>query len=79
MIRSGFEPLIAAGLVTVTTLARATPTKLHGHLSNGKFDVVHFIGHGTYDVARGEGLLVFVNEQGQEYKLGERSVREILL
>jgi hypothetical protein len=77
VIRSGFEPLIAAGLVTVTTLARATPTKLHGHLSNGKFDVVHFIGHGTYDVARGEGFLVFVNEQGQEYKLGERSVREI--
>ncbi len=77
VIRSGFEPLIAAGLVTVTTLARATPTKLHGHLSNGKFDVVHFIGHGTYDVARGEGVLVFVNEQGQEYKLGERSVREI--
>jgi hypothetical protein len=77
VIRSGFEPLIAAGLVTVTTLARATPTKLHGHLSNGKFDVVHFIGHGTYDVERGEGFLVFVNEQGQEYKLGERSVREI--
>ncbi len=77
VIRSGFEPLIAAGLVTVTTLARATPTKLHGYLSNGKFDVVHFIGHGTYDAARGEGFLVFVNEQGQEYKLGERSVREI--
>ena len=77
VIRSGFEPLIAAGLVTVTSLARATPTKLHGHLSNGEFDVVHFIGHGTYDAERGEGRLVFVNEQGQEHSLGERSVREI--
>ena len=77
MIRRGFEPLIEAGLVTVTTLARATPAKLHGYLSNGEFDVVHFIGHGIYDEERGEGRLVFVNEQGQEYSLGERSVREI--
>jgi CHAT domain/Astacin (Peptidase family M12A) len=77
VIRRGFEPLIAAGLVTVTTLARATPKKLHGYLSNGEFDVVHFIGHGTYDEERGEGRLVFVNEQGQEHSLGERSVREI--
>ena len=77
MIRRGFEPLIAAGLVTVTTLARATPKKLHGYLSNGEFDVVHFIGHGTYDEERGEGRLVFVNEQGQEHSLCERSVREI--
>ena len=65
VIRNGFEPLIAAGLVTVTSLARATPTKLHGYLSNGEFDVVHFIGHGTYDAERGEGRLVFVNEQGK--------------
>ncbi|MGY3621924.1 CHAT domain-containing protein [Bradyrhizobium sp. USDA 10063] len=77
VIRRGFEPLIAAGLVTATTLARATPIKLHGYLSNGEFDVVHFIGHGTYDEERGEGRLVFVNEQGQEHSLGERSVREI--
>lgn len=77
VIRRGFEPLVAAGLVTVTTLARATPTKLHGYLSNGEFDVVHFIGHGTFDESRGEGRLVFVNEQGQEHSLGERSVREI--
>ena len=77
VIRRGFEPLIAAGLVTVTTLARATPKKLHGYLSNGEFDVVHFIGHGTYDEERCEGRLVFVNEQGQEHSLGERSVREI--
>ena len=77
VIRRGFEPLIAAGLVTVTPLARATPTKLHGYLSNGQFDVVHFIGHGTYDEERGEGRLVFENEQGQEHSLGERSVREI--
>ncbi|MGY8684736.1 CHAT domain-containing protein [Bradyrhizobium sp. UFLA05-153] len=77
VIRRGFEPLIAAGLVTVTTLARATPIKLHGYLSNGEFDVVHFIGHGTYDEERGEGRLVFVNEQGQEHSLGERSVREL--
>lgn len=77
VIRRGFEPLIAAGLVTVAPLARATVEKLHGYLSNGKFDIVHFIGHGTYDEERGEGCLLFVNEQGQEHSLGERCVREM--
>jgi hypothetical protein len=77
VVRRGFEPLIAAGLVSVVPLARATPSKIHGYLSNDEFQVVHFIGHGEYDEKRGEGCLVFVNEQGREHALGERSVREI--
>lgn len=77
IIRRGFEPLVEAGLVEIETLARATPSMIHGHLTTGRYQVVHFIGHGVYDEERGEGCLIFVNEQGGEYPLGERSVREI--
>src|SRR6185436_3644642 len=77
VIARGFQPLVEAGLVSIDTLPRATPSKLHGYLSNGNYRVVHFIGHGVFDEQLGEGRLVFVNEQGEEYTLGERSVREI--
>lgn len=77
VIQRGFEPLVEAGLVEIETLARATPSLIHGRLTTGKYQVVHFIGHGVYDEKRGEGCLIFVNENGAEYPLGERSVREI--
>jgi len=77
VIRRGFEPLIEAKLVQIESLARATPAQIHGYLQTGSYQVVHFIGHGVYDEAQGEGSLIFVNEQGAEYPLGERSVREI--
>jgi hypothetical protein len=77
MIRRGFEPLVDAGLVEIESLARATPAQIHGYLQTGSYQIVHFIGHGVYDEDRGEGCLIFVNENGGEYPLGERSVREI--
>lgn len=77
VIRRGFEPLVEAGLVEIETLPRATPSMIHGRLTTGRYQVVHFIGHGVYDEERGEGCLIFVNENGSEYPLGERSVREI--
>lgn len=77
VIRRGFEPLIEAGLAQVEVLARATPSSIHERLSTGEFCVVHFVGHGIFDEATQEGALVFENGRGGEFRLGERSVREI--
>jgi cellulose biosynthesis protein BcsQ len=77
VIRRGFEPLVEAGMIEIESLARATPAQIHGYLQTGSYQVVHFIGHGVYDDDRGEGALIFVNEQGGEYPLASRSVREI--
>lgn len=77
VIRRGFDPLVEAGLVEIDTLARATPSMIHDRLKTGGYQVVHFIGHGVFNEERGEGCLIFVNENGNEYPLGERSVREI--
>ena len=77
VIQRGFKPLMDAKLVEIETLARATPSMIHDKLTTGSYQVVHFIGHGIYDQEREEGCLLFVNEYGGEYRLGERSVREI--
>jgi len=77
VIRRGFEPLIEAGVVVVDTLPRATPASIHGYLSTGRYQVVHFIGHGTFDEEKNEGCLVFEDDRGGEFRLGERSVREL--
>jgi hypothetical protein len=78
VIRRGFEPLREAGLADVEVLARATPASLHGYVSTGRFSVIHFIGHGEYDPAEGRGFLIFQDEQGNPYRVNDRSVREIL-
>ena len=77
VIRRGFLPLEDAGLVAVEVLARTVPRKILEYLSTGNFDVVHIIGHGAFDDAKGEGTLIFENEHGEPLALGERSVREI--
>lgn len=77
VIQRGFKPLVDAKLVEIEPVARATPSMIHEYLKTEKYDVVHFIGHGTYDEERNEGCLVFVNEDGGESRLGQRSVREI--
>jgi hypothetical protein len=77
VIRRGFEPLVAAGLVQIEVLPRATPADLHAKLSTGTYPIVHFIGHGVFDEDTRKGALIFEDERGGESRLGERSVREI--
>ena len=77
VISRGFKQLVDAKLVKIDTVARATPSMIHDLLTMERYQIVHFIGHGVYDEKRGEGCLMFVNEDGSEYPLGERSVREI--
>ncbi len=77
VIRRGFEPLMDVGLVTVDVLARATPGRLHGKLSTARFDVVHFIGHGSFDDTTQEGAIYFEDDRGNEVAMGVRSMREI--
>lgn len=77
VIRRGFEPLLEAGSVSIKVLAHATPSLIHGALATGDYNVVHFIGHGAFDEDKQEGMLVFEDDRGGEYPLGERSVREI--
>lgn len=77
VILRGFQPLMDAGCITVEVLPHATPGLVHGRLQTESFDVVHFIGHGKFDEDTQTGALIFENDRGGQYELGERSVREI--
>ena len=77
VIRRGFDPLIKAGLATIETLPRATPESLHKALQTGAHRVVHFIGHGSFDEKKNEGYLIFESDRGGEFRLYERSAREL--
>jgi hypothetical protein len=77
VIRRGFEPLVEAGLAAIDVLARVTPGQIHDALALGTYQVMHFIGHGAYDEERKEGQLIFEDDRGGLYPLGERAVREI--
>ena len=78
VIRRGFEPLCESGLAQVEVLARATPASLHRYVSAGRFSVVHFIGHGEYDRTTDNGFLIFQDDEGNPYKVDEKSIRRIL-
>jgi hypothetical protein len=77
VVRSGFDSLISQGLADVDVLPRATVSALHGYLSSGRYNVVHFIGHGTFDDERRTGCLVFEDDKGGSHFLDERSAREV--
>lgn len=77
VILRAFLPLVDDGLVKVEVVARATPVAIQRYLSTGRFTVVHFIGHGMFDVENETGVLFFEDDDGSHVPLGERSVREI--
>jgi len=77
LVSRGFQSLIDAKLAEVEVLPRATVPDLHERLSTGKYNVVHFIGHGTFDEEQKKGYLVFEDGHGGRTLLEERSAREI--
>lgn len=78
VIRRGFQPLIDAKLVEIDVLRATTPSHLHCRVWGVPYDVVHFIGHGTFDVESGQGFLVFEDDRGTALEIGARNICEIL-
>jgi DNA-binding transcriptional ArsR family regulator len=64
-LMAALGPLRRAGLIEIERLARATPAALEERLRTGKpVHVFHFVGHGGFSDLRGEGVLIFEDEQG---------------
>ena len=57
--------LARQGLVEVQWAPEASWASLHEMLLGGEWHVVHFVGHGDFDVARDEGILALVGENGR--------------
>ncbi|MBI1786012.1 MAG: CHAT domain-containing protein, partial [Acidobacteria bacterium] len=76
-IKAGFRRLIDDGLAEVDILQNAAPARLHRVLEAGeRYDVIHFIGHGTFE--NGAGYLVFEDEQQRMQKLEADVFRQIV-
>ena len=55
----------AEGLVELHWAAEATWAALQDLLLGGQWHVVHFIGHGDFDISRDEGVLALTREDGR--------------
>jgi hypothetical protein len=63
---AALEPLLQSGLIEVERLERPTAAALEARLRTGTpVHVLHFVGHGGFSELRGEGVLVFEDENGK--------------
>ena len=78
-LRAALKPLLDRGLIEVERLARPTPEALESRLRSGRpVHVLHFVGHGGFSELRGEGVLVFEDENGKGVPLGGPSLAYLL-
>jgi hypothetical protein len=73
------KPLLDSGLIEIERLAHPTRETLAARLKAGKpLHVLHFVGHGGWSELRGEGVLVFEDEDGQGAPLSGQSLAYLL-
>lgn len=73
------EPLRRSGLIELERLERPTPAALEERLRTGRpVHILHFVGHGGFSELRGEGVLVFEDEEGNGVPVGGPSLAYLL-
>jgi hypothetical protein len=64
-IRAAFGPLLSRNAALLDVLPSATSEALHGRLRAGRYDVLHFVGHGEFDEASRSGVLLLEDGRGR--------------
>jgi len=78
-LSAALKPLLKSGLIEVERLERPTPAALETRLRTGQsVHVLHFVGHGGFSELRGEGVLVFEDEDGNGVPMGGPSLAYLL-
>ena len=78
LVRRSFRPLVEAGLASISVLSRATPQSLHRRLRDQTVDVLHYIGHGSYDEEAREGCLFLEDGRGRPKAVDAAAFRQIV-
>lgn len=88
-LQSALADLAHRGLVIVDRLPNATLATLQQQLRRHEYHVLHFVGHGEFNVQQEQGTVVFVDEQGYAAPVpgevlarllhNERTLRMVLL
>jgi hypothetical protein len=63
-VRAGLAPLVDKGLARVRVERAVTVEALHRLVADGPCDVLHFVGHGTWDAERRTGSLLLESASG---------------
>lgn len=63
-VRAGLAPLVDKGLARVRVERAVTVEALHRLVADGPCDVLHFVGHGTWDADRRTGALLLETATG---------------
>ena len=63
------ESLTSIGLVEIEWLEYSTWRELQAVMRRGPWHVLHFVGHGEFNVGRSEGALALIDEVGRSFSL----------
>jgi len=72
------SPLVADGVLSVHWIEQATWPAVQDALMDGPWHVVHFIGHGDFDVERDEGVIFLEDEQAWAQRVSANNFVELL-
>ncbi len=64
-VQAALAPLVAQQLVNITRVNGGSLRDLQRALRGNQFHVFHFIGHGGFDAATKQGMLLLTDEQGR--------------
>ncbi|MBN1890078.1 MAG: SUMF1/EgtB/PvdO family nonheme iron enzyme [Thermoflexales bacterium] len=68
-VEKAIEGLQADGMVALSWLEGQTWRDLQRAMRRGEWHIFHFVGHGGYDRAADEGVIVLADEEGNAYSL----------
>ncbi|RZS68806.1 CHAT domain-containing protein [Agromyces ramosus] len=77
-LEQALRPHLDSGRVELEWLDEVSWTGVHGKLLEGQWHVLHFVGHGTYDVDTDEGVLAFVGRDGRADYVTASSLADLL-
>ena len=77
-LNESLADLIAAGTIAVERLDDATLGSLQRRLRKSKYHIFHFIGHGEFDQALQEGVLLFERKNQRGHRVGSQYLGMLL-
>ena len=77
-MRAGLAPLVDRGLARVRVERAVTVEALHRLVADRPCDVLHFIGHGTYDAAARTGALLLESASGAVAPVDATTLKTLL-
>ena len=77
-LEAALEPQVESGRVELHWLEDVSWEGVHHSLLQQEWHVLHFVGHGTYDVDTDEGVLAFVGRDGRADYVTASSLADLL-